>query len=302
MSKRIAILGIATVAIIAIAAVSYVASTSNEPVDAASVGSVAPRSGSSINSPKVELNVETGDRINWDFRNVKSQYRERDSQGDWVNGTHVLQTQYCQGGEQPQDHAMAGRKMADFGLTDVGDNGYLLRGTFTAPPRDSNGEWAHRPFEKTVNPSGTEQVNRWRMRVLQRSRTDVDDSMPLAALKKDGNYAGPREQCYYGQKYRFTVTHRVPITPTPTPPPDPTNTPVPAPTATRAVDDCSGRKYGHWHGEKGPVEQYNEAFHQQGGQVSYGDYHCMSMEQRDEYNLNRKGTKWTTNEPSPHDH
>ena len=217
MSKKVAILGLATVALIAVAAVSYFGYTLTGPVDAANLGAVAARTGSSFNSPKVELSVATGDRIDWDFRDVESQYRERDSQGNWVNGTHVLQTQYCQGGAHPQDHAMAGKKMADFGLTNVGDNGYLLQGTFTAPPRDNNGDWEHRPFHRSVNPSGTERVNKWRMRVRQVSRTDVDDSMPLAALKKDGNYAGPREQCFYGQTYRFTVTHRVRVTPTPTP-------------------------------------------------------------------------------------
>ena len=302
MSKKVAILGLATVALIAVAAVSYFGYTLTGPVDAANLGAVAARTGSSFNSPKVELSVETGDRIDWDFRDVESPYRERDSQGNWVNGTHVLQEEYCDGGNHPEDYFMAGRKMADFGLTDVGDNGYLLRGTFTAPPAGNKDGWKHRPFHHSINPSGTERVNQWYMRVRQRSRTNVDDSMPLAALKKEADYAGPREQCFYGQSYRFTVTHRVQITPTPTPPPNPTNTPTPAPTATRAVDDCSGRKYGHWHGEKGPMEQYNENFHQQGGQVSYGDYHCMSMEQRDEYNLNRKGTKWTTNKPTPHEH
>ena len=288
---------------IAIAAVAYVASASSEPVTAASVGSVAPRSGSSFDSPRVELNVETGDRINWDFRNVESQYRERDRQGDWVNGTHVLQTQYCQGGAHPQDHAMAGKKMADFGLTDVGDNGYLLSGTFKAPPRDSNGNWAHRPREKTINEAGTEKVVKWRMRVLQRSRTDVDESLPTAALKTDGVYAGPKEQCYYGQKYRFNVTHRIRITPTPTTPPDPTSTRVPVPTATRAVTDCSGRKYGNWHGEKGDrPEPYDEAFHRLGGHRSYGDSHCMSTDEREEHRMNTKGTKWTSSEPTPHEH
>ena len=60
---------------------------------------------------------------------------------------------------------MAGRKMADFGLTDVGDNGYLLRGTFTAPPAGDKDGWKHRPFHHSINPSGTERVNQWYMRV-----------------------------------------------------------------------------------------------------------------------------------------
>ena len=302
MSKKVAILGLAAVALIAVTAISYFGYTLTSSVDAANLGPVAPRTGSHYHSSRVEVSAETGDRINWDFRDVHSPYRERDSQGDWVDGTHVLKEEYCDGGNHPEDHAMAGRKMADFGLTDVGDNGYLLQGTFTAPPRDNNGDWTHRPFHKSTNQAGTEKTYKWYMRVRQRSRTNVDDSMPLAALKKEADYAGPREQCFYGQSYRFTVTHRVRVTPTPTQTPEPTNTPVPVPTATRAVDDCSGRKYGHWHGEKGPVEQYNENFHQQGGQVSYGDYHCLSMDERDEYNLNRKGTKWTTNKPTPHEH
>ena len=303
MSKKAAILGLTTVVLIAAAAVSYFGYTFAGPVDADSLmGLTAPRTGSHFKSPRVEVSVETGDRIDWDFRDVHSPYREKDSQGNWVDGTHILKEEYCAGDNHPDDYFIAGYKMADFGLTDVGDNGYLLQGRFTAPPPGNKDGWKHRPFHHSINPSGTEQVNKWHMRVRQRSRTDVDDSMPLAALKKDGNYAGPKEQCFYGQAYRFTVTHRVQITPTPIPPTAPPNTAVPAPTPTRAVDECSGRRYGHWHGEKGPVEQYDENFHRQGGQISYGDYHCMTMEEREEYNLNRKGTKWTTNEPSPHEH
>ena len=150
MSKKVAILGLATVALIAVAAVSYFGYTLTGPVDAANLGAIAARTGSSFNSPKVELSVETGDRINWDFRDVESPYRERDSQGNWVNGTHVLQEEYCDGGNHPEDYFMAGRKMADFGLTDVGDNGYLLRGTFTAPPAGDKDGWKHRPFHHRV--------------------------------------------------------------------------------------------------------------------------------------------------------
>ena len=128
MSKKAAILGLTTVALIAAAAVSYFGYTSAGPVDAASlVGAAAPRTGSHFKSPRVEVSVETGDRIDWDFRDVHSPYREKDSQGDWVDGTHVLKEEYCAGGNHPDDYFIAGYKMADFGLTDVGDNGYLLQ-------------------------------------------------------------------------------------------------------------------------------------------------------------------------------
>ena len=182
MSRKATILGLAAVFLIAVAAASYFGYTSTGPVDAASlVGPAAPRTGSHFKSPRVELSVETGDRIDWDFRDIQSPYREKDNQGDWVDGTHVLKEEYCDGGNHPQDYFIAGYKMADFGLTDVGDNGYLLRGRFTPPPAGSQKGWKHRPFHQSINPSGTEKVSKWHMRVRQRSRTDVDDSMPLAA-------------------------------------------------------------------------------------------------------------------------
>ena len=67
MSRKATVLGLAAVLLIAVAAASYFGYTSAGPVDAASlVGPAAPRTGSHFKSPRVEVSVETGDRIDWD--------------------------------------------------------------------------------------------------------------------------------------------------------------------------------------------------------------------------------------------
>lgn len=304
MFKKTTITTLAVIAVIAVATTTYLGHNSAQPADAVNVGPVPARTGSSYLSPKVQVNADTGDRLDWDFRYVESPYRERDQNNQWVDGVHVLKRQHCQDDHHPDDHYIGGKRLEDFGLTDVGDNGYHLRGTFTTPPTGNKAGWKYWPEEDHTNGAGTERRIKWKLFLQQRSKSDFH-SLPTSALKTDGSYAGPKEHCYYGQTYRLIVTHRIQIEPTPTPARRPARRSTPAPTVapTQAPGgDCTRNlRYSHWHNNPADMSDgsYNWNDHRGGG---YGDTNCMSPDEREEYGFNKTGVHRSRVNPKPHDH